>query len=186
MRFDFRLSFPESERVDWLNKAIVSLWPSVKGAAEVFALNQLNPLLEANKPSLLDSLQISRLELGSCSPLIEGVRVLSDTSGAPPSNTLTAAAQSTFSSSSAQIWIDVDVLWHGTPLIVLDCVLAPLGRAQIRLDHVHIVTQLRIILGPLVCMFWWSVFMPNLFLWFCRVCCSGPCVPVLWSCGDII
>lgn len=55
------ITFPDFERVGWVNDTIDQLWPYVNDAVSVATREQLNPLLAENKPGWISSIKMFRL-----------------------------------------------------------------------------------------------------------------------------
>ena len=53
------ISFPDFDRVDWLNSLMGSLWPHVTAAATNLVHEQLDPQLKVNKPRWIADISLS-------------------------------------------------------------------------------------------------------------------------------
>ncbi|OWZ19214.1 hypothetical protein PHMEG_0006568 [Phytophthora megakarya] len=71
------LLYPDTDRVEWLNKVFVTGWPYLKKAIENSVLSSLNPVLDTQKPAFMNSLSIVRLDLGNNTPQIASVKYIS-------------------------------------------------------------------------------------------------------------
>jgi Ca2+-dependent lipid-binding protein len=60
--------------VQWLNDVLNKLWPSISSATEAVIMESLQPILKANCPAYLTSLDFSRITLGTIAPVIVGIR----------------------------------------------------------------------------------------------------------------
>ncbi len=65
------------QRVEWLNMILQRVWPYFSLALEKLLVPILQPILTANTPFFLSSLEIKKLSTGSIAPKITGVRVFS-------------------------------------------------------------------------------------------------------------
>lgn len=63
------------ESTEWLNFVMERLWSVLEPTLSVQITEKLNSLMETNRPSFLDSLELTELTLGSSPPLITGARV---------------------------------------------------------------------------------------------------------------
>lgn len=63
------------ESTEWLNFVMERLWTVLEPTLSVQITEKLNSLMETNRPSFLDSLELTELTLGSSPPLITGARV---------------------------------------------------------------------------------------------------------------
>jgi Ca2+-dependent lipid-binding protein len=93
------VSFPQFERVRWLNKQLEKIWPSVAEAARVVIKESVEPILESYRPPVIAKLKFNKLFLGNVAPKIDGVRMQTLTPG--------------------QVTMDLDFKWGGDPSIVL-------------------------------------------------------------------
>lgn len=66
--------FPSSNRVQWLNTMIASLWPSIVGATDASIRAILEPLLEANRPSFVYGFRIKSASIGAKPMTLEGIQ----------------------------------------------------------------------------------------------------------------
>ncbi|KAK9807354.1 hypothetical protein WJX73_005591 [Symbiochloris irregularis] len=69
------ITFPDFERVGWVNDTIDQLWPYVNDAVSVTMREQLNPLLAENKPGWMSSIKLYRFDLGDKPPQVNGMKV---------------------------------------------------------------------------------------------------------------
>jgi hypothetical protein len=63
------------EKVGWLNKTLVKLWPYVVEAAEELVKQQLEPMLKAYTPPGISSLTLDKFHLGKVPPQIDGIKI---------------------------------------------------------------------------------------------------------------
>lgn len=70
------LSDSEFQRVEWFNATLQTLWPQITLAVEKLVTEQVQPILEKNKPALLTTLKLTRCSLGSVAPKIMGIRFI--------------------------------------------------------------------------------------------------------------
>ncbi|CAM6114039.1 unnamed protein product [Calypogeia fissa] len=93
------ISFPQFERVRWLNKQLEKIWPSVAEAARVVIKESVEPILEDYRPVGIAALKFNKLFLGNVAPKIDGIRMQTLKQG--------------------QVTMDLDFKWGGDPSIVL-------------------------------------------------------------------
>ncbi|XP_044755203.1 extended synaptotagmin-1-like [Coccinella septempunctata] len=68
--------FPDIERVEWFNKILRQLWPTMNNFTRSFIQETLEPELRTTMDSyMLKGFYFQRIELGSISPKITGVKV---------------------------------------------------------------------------------------------------------------
>lgn len=107
----------EFQRVEWLNSILQQLWPHLSLAVDNTVKEQLQPVLNKNLPAVFSELIIKHCSLGSISPKILGIRVLS--------------------SSESNIRFDIEFRWAGDPLFAL--------KAGFHLFPLHVsVSELRV------------------------------------------
>lgn len=54
------VTFPDFERVGWLNALVGRLWPHVTAAATAVVLQQIEPLLQAAKPRWMADISLDQ------------------------------------------------------------------------------------------------------------------------------
>ena len=67
------ITFPDFERVGWVNDTMDQLWPYVNDAVSITVRERLNPLLAENKPGWISSIKLFRQTLShavSCNDLL--------------------------------------------------------------------------------------------------------------------
>eukprot|EP00796_Vickermania_ingenoplastis_P012521 gene12521-8576_t len=66
--------FPSSQRVQWLNQTIASLWPSVNLATEKTMLPIMEKLLMDKKPGMVHGFKVRSFNIGSVPMVINGIQ----------------------------------------------------------------------------------------------------------------
>lgn len=66
--------YPDTDRAEYINKTIALLWPHVNQAVGTIVMKQVNATLEKFKPSVLSTFEITKFDLGSCCPIVKGIR----------------------------------------------------------------------------------------------------------------
>lgn len=69
------ITFPDFERVGWVNEVLDQLWPYVNEAVCTTARERLDPMLAENKPGWISSIKLFRFDLGEKPPQANGVKV---------------------------------------------------------------------------------------------------------------
>ena len=64
----------DAERVEWLNKVLAQIWPSVDAAVHDLVLGIVQPILDRFKPKNFAKLDIVTLSLGTIAPRITSAR----------------------------------------------------------------------------------------------------------------
>ncbi len=127
-------------------------------ATEAVLLASMNPLIAYYKPSWLDFLSFSKLDLGADTPpLIKGVKIISGAEGASVLGKSAGASGSgsgsgggsTLRNGFREIVLDLDIVWHAKPNLVLDCGLKGLV-VHARAENLQLECTLRLVLTPLV------------------------------------
>lgn len=124
-----------TQRCEWLNLALKFTWPSLAQYASSKIKTALDPIMENKKPSFIQSLNFSKLQLGTVPPTIMGIRILEHQPG---------AAVSEF------VELEVDFSWSSN----LDTAVSikVLGGAEFIVDvsNFQAAGTVRVILHPLV------------------------------------
>jgi hypothetical protein len=69
------VDLPGGERCLWMQKMVSELWPYITVAAAEMIQQEIQPLLDAHRPSFLTKLGFSAFDLGPAVPIITSVRV---------------------------------------------------------------------------------------------------------------
>jgi hypothetical protein len=69
------VDLPGGERCLWMQKMIKDLWPYITVAAAEMIQQEIQPLIDAQKPSFLTKLGFSGFDLGTAAPLITSVGI---------------------------------------------------------------------------------------------------------------
>jgi len=89
----------EFQRLEWFNTILQQLWPHLSLAIDTTVKEKLQPILNAKLPPILSELTIKSCSLGTISPKIIGIRILT--------------------SSESNIRFDIEIRWAGDPLFEL-------------------------------------------------------------------
>ncbi|KDD73782.1 hypothetical protein H632_c1841p0, partial [Helicosporidium sp. ATCC 50920] len=126
------LSFRKTEQVEWVNRAMRTLWPYVDVAVCSAVRAQVEPILQAYKPSFVKKASFVKLTFGSNPLRVEGVRVSH--------------------SSADKVVLEVDFRWAGDANIVLG-IEVPVGGKHTRLapkvSDLAVSGRLMLVLTPL-------------------------------------
>lgn len=119
------ISFPEFERVKWINATFKEVWPYLNKAASSVIKETLEQQLEQYRPIGVVFLRFDKLTLGDVPPTIAGVRV--------------GRAEQ-----PSQVVLDFDVKWKGDPKIVL-IIQTVLVRITVQLRDLKFYATVRVI-----------------------------------------
>lgn len=75
------LSFPDFQRVDWINSLIEQMWPKLSAAIVTQVHQTLQPKLKASKPKWIGDITLPQFTLGSSPPRIKGVKTFGGNTG---------------------------------------------------------------------------------------------------------
>eukprot|EP00271_Cylindrocystis_brebissonii_P015740 TRINITY_DN38732_c0_g1_i1.p1 TRINITY_DN38732_c0_g1~~TRINITY_DN38732_c0_g1_i1.p1 ORF type:complete len:470 (-),score=85.46 TRINITY_DN38732_c0_g1_i1:1786-3195(-) len=93
------VSFPDFERVHFLNKILKELWPFINKATSTVIRETVGPILESYKPAGVESLGFAKLTLGDVSPQVAGIRFVKV--------------------DDSRVILDIDFKWGGDPSIIV-------------------------------------------------------------------
>ena len=113
--------------LEWVNMILERSWGNLKRATEDTIRYYSMMVLDENLPSFLSRVELSKLEFGR-PPQITGVQVHSNA----------------FSTNSNVVVLDIDVVWHDTPDIVLRAVTKAAVRADVALMELEVCGTLRL------------------------------------------
>ncbi|VDD92038.1 unnamed protein product [Enterobius vermicularis] len=69
------VNFPDTERVEWINKVILQLWPYVGEYAKKFLHEFIVPQMRAQLPSFLKSFRFTQVDMGDIPCRVGGIKV---------------------------------------------------------------------------------------------------------------
>ncbi|CCI41534.1 unnamed protein product [Albugo candida] len=145
-------SYPDIDRVDWLNNVLSTGWPYMKVAIQNTLLQSLDKLLENQKPVFVNSISMTKISLGDKTPQICGVKfVRADT--ITDEVTLDIEVVFVFSlsldSGLLSILFQVRVVTDRTFVVQLKMITSVGAAAIISLRDLFLVGTLRVTLHPL-------------------------------------
>ncbi|VDM85939.1 unnamed protein product [Strongylus vulgaris] len=69
------VQFPDTERVEWMNKVIHQLWPYVGEYAKVFLTDFIIPQVKAQMPSMFKNFKFTKMDMGDIPCRVGGIKV---------------------------------------------------------------------------------------------------------------
>lgn len=126
------ISFPDIERVTWLNKLVLQLWPNLKKATEASIKASLVPIFNASRPAFLTHLDFGKLDLGEEPVIFTGIKVHSAQENA--------------------VLIDIHFRFNGKSKIVLEAGFKTVN-AAVRVNDLSVSGVMRVTLEQLYPMF---------------------------------
>eukprot|EP00262_Sarcandra_glabra_P017682 TRINITY_DN6143_c0_g1_i1.p1 TRINITY_DN6143_c0_g1~~TRINITY_DN6143_c0_g1_i1.p1 ORF type:complete len:568 (-),score=106.91 TRINITY_DN6143_c0_g1_i1:214-1917(-) len=122
--------FSQRQKLNWLNLELTKIWPYVNEAASELIKNNVEPVLEQYRPSILSSLKFSKLTLGTVAPQFTGVSIIED--------------------GGSGITMELELKWDGNPSIILD-IRTKVGVAlPVQVKNIGFTGVFRLIFKPLV------------------------------------
>ena len=118
--------FADLTQLEWINTILERGWGTLKRTTEDTIREYSMLVLDENLPSFLSRMELTRLEFGR-SPQITGIQVHSNSG-----------------SSSNAVVLDIDVVWHDTPDILLRAVTKAAVRTDVALMELDILGTLRL------------------------------------------
>ncbi|XP_013789518.1 extended synaptotagmin-3-like, partial [Limulus polyphemus] len=70
--------FPDTERVEWINKIVHQLWPYIGNLVEDLFRDDVEPAIQASLPAYLQSFKFDKLILGDMPPRVGGVKIYNE------------------------------------------------------------------------------------------------------------
>lgn len=126
------ITFPELEKVEFLQETITLLWPYVKEAVQSMLLEMLPPIVNASLPAVISGIDFAKLDFGPVPPTVDGVKLYSD--GTKDSN---------------EIMFDIPVEFRGSPTIIIEVKRTPLTMPVSIVDF-SFASTIRVVLKPLI------------------------------------
>ncbi|EPB72803.1 C2 domain protein [Ancylostoma ceylanicum] len=69
------VQFPDTERVEWMNKVIHQLWPYIGEYAKVFMADFIIPQVKAQMPSMFKNFKFTKMDMGDIPCRVGGIKV---------------------------------------------------------------------------------------------------------------
>ncbi|EXB61825.1 hypothetical protein L484_012259 [Morus notabilis] len=121
---------PDYDRVDWLNKFILQMWPYLNKAVCLRIRSMAQPIFEKYIGTFrIEEIEFEALSLGTLPPTVSGLKV--------------------YDTNEQELVMDPVFRWAGNPNIILTLKLLSL-RLKIQLVDLQIFAALRVTLKPLV------------------------------------
>lgn len=124
------ITFPDTEKVDFIGKLLQQMWPSIKVAAENIVLQQVGPIFDQVKPPFLTVLAFSKFDLGPNPPDVLGLKLLEQ-------------------NESDELMLDIEVEFTGHPNIVVEARSGP-ASVSTSVGDIFFRSTLRVLLKPLM------------------------------------
>jgi len=115
--------FPDVERVEWVNRVIAQLWPSISK----FLTTEVEPEIQANLVEQKSQFQLNHVRLGQIPPRLGGVKCYEGQTGRD------------------EIILDLDVIWAGESEIEVS-----IGGMLASVKDLYFHGSLRVVLKPLL------------------------------------
>ncbi|CAJ0599487.1 unnamed protein product [Cylicocyclus nassatus] len=75
------VQFPDTERVEWLNKVIHQLWPYIGEYARVFLTDFIIPQVKAQMPGVFKNFKFTKMDMGDIPCRVGGIKVYTSNVG---------------------------------------------------------------------------------------------------------
>uniref|UniRef100_A0A915HL53 SMP-LTD domain-containing protein n=1 Tax=Romanomermis culicivorax TaxID=13658 RepID=A0A915HL53_ROMCU len=75
------VQFPDTERVEWMNKVIFQLWPYIGEYSKWFIKEIVEPQIKAHMPNMLKSFRFEEIDIGDIPLRVSGIKVYSENVG---------------------------------------------------------------------------------------------------------
>ena len=69
------VQFPDTERIEWVNKVIHQLWPYIGEYAKKFMVEFIEPQVRAQMPSPFKSFKFTKIDMGDLPTRVGGLKV---------------------------------------------------------------------------------------------------------------
>ncbi|KAM3724388.1 Extended synaptotagmin-2 [Dirofilaria immitis] len=69
------VQFPDTERVEWLNKVILQLWPYITEYSKRFMREYIEPQVKSQLPSIFRSFKFTKMDMGDIPCRVGGIKV---------------------------------------------------------------------------------------------------------------
>ncbi|KAK6741216.1 hypothetical protein RB195_009214 [Necator americanus] len=97
------VQFPDTERVEWMNKVIHQLWPYIGEYAKVFMTDFVIPQVKAQMPSMFKNFKFTKMDMGDIPCRVGGIKVYTTNVGRD------------------RIIVDMDVAYAGDADFIVSC-----------------------------------------------------------------
>ncbi|CAB3402497.1 unnamed protein product [Caenorhabditis bovis] len=121
------VQFPDTERVEWLNKVILQLWPYVGEYTKVFMNDFVIPQVKAQMPGMFKNFKFTKMDMGDIPCRVGGIKVYTTNVGRD------------------RIIVDMDVAYAGDADFTVSCCGFTGG-----MNNIQFSGKLRAILKPLL------------------------------------
>ncbi|CAJ0931463.1 unnamed protein product, partial [Mesorhabditis belari] len=121
------VQFPDTERVEWLNKVIHQLWPYIGEYGKVFLTDVILPQVKAQMPAVFKNFKFTKMDMGDIPCRVGGVKVYTHNVGRD------------------RIIVDMEVAYAGDSDFAISCCGFSGGMNQIQFSG-----KLRAVLKPLL------------------------------------
>jgi hypothetical protein len=123
------LRFADTERAEWLNQSIAKIWPYYTRSLDRRLRESLNPLLKNIRPSALNRLEFTKIDLGEVPPVITGIKC--------------------YNTNEPEIIWDIDIRMAGESDVQLSVGIGPV-HLLVRLQNLTLFGTFRQMFSPLV------------------------------------
>ena len=121
------VQFPDTERVEWINKVIHQLWPYIGAYTKTFIAEFVEPQVKASMPGMFKSFRFEQIDMGDIPLRVTGIKVYTENVGRD------------------RIIMDMDVVYAG------DCnFVVAVGAFKGGLNEMQFKGKLRCVLKPLL------------------------------------
>ncbi|VDM12278.1 unnamed protein product, partial [Wuchereria bancrofti] len=69
------VQFPDTERVEWLNKVILQLWPYITEYSKYFMREYIEPEVKSQLPAIFKSFKFTKMDMGDIPCRVGGIKV---------------------------------------------------------------------------------------------------------------
>ncbi|VDK38589.1 unnamed protein product [Gongylonema pulchrum] len=69
------VQFPDTERVEWLNKVILQLWPYIGEYSKYFMREYIEPQVKSQLPAVFRSFKFTKMDMGDIPCRVGGIKV---------------------------------------------------------------------------------------------------------------
>uniref|UniRef100_A0A1I7W1K8 C2 domain-containing protein n=1 Tax=Loa loa TaxID=7209 RepID=A0A1I7W1K8_LOALO len=69
------VQFPDTERVEWLNKVILQLWPYITDYSKYFMREYIEPQVKSQLPAIFRSFKFTKMDMGDIPCRVGGIKV---------------------------------------------------------------------------------------------------------------
>ncbi|VDN02827.1 unnamed protein product [Thelazia callipaeda] len=69
------VQFPDTERVEWLNKVVLQLWPYIGEYSKIFMREYIEPQIKLQLPSIFKTFKFTKIDIGDIPCRVGGIKV---------------------------------------------------------------------------------------------------------------